>query len=379
MYSRSSFFASLFIFLLTALALAGCSFEAGERTQLAGQECMDDGQCVEGLVCVERRCRPEGVIPTADAGAGDTDTPDNNTPDADAPDDVPMLDTGVDAGTPTCTGGESRCNGNTAEICSNGEFTVIEQCSDTEICDDASCVPVDPDICTRQDQICNEEGYNNGYWCGDLSESGGELRCLGVCDRSADDPNATCPEPGSVCAFGDGDQAVCLSGCALDEGCADDGLGCLPFDGQTTEGLCVPTNEANQVGDSCDPDNTFDCEAGAFCMSLQQGARCVEGCRPYTRAFDDGTDCSAGHCVPLSDTIGMCRPDAGNSTPGESCRQRHIFRACNQDATGCFPTGDFDGPQCSRFCRLAEGDTDCANGRSCVRYDQDRDDVGICQ
>ncbi|QDG51961.1 hypothetical protein FIV42_14800 [Persicimonas caeni] len=449
MISRLRLLTSVFALFVAASSLAGCSFEPGERTQLAGQECFSDDQCVEGLLCVERVCKPQAGVTGSDAGVdADVDTPDDAT-DVPPGDDVPFLDVGQDAGQMVCEPGSRRCGGRQVlEICSedgtryfqrecegdlvcqngrcvdpggcedrdgdgycadedcddadrsinpgimescdtpyddNCDGQVNENCTeccpggcgDGEFCSNCQCAPVDPNTCQFQDQPCSQEGWNNGFYCTSIDNSG-DMRCLGICQRNADDPDSTCPNPGSVCAFGDGEQGVCLSGCTISQGCGLPGWGCLPYDGSDREGICVPTNPNNRLGDSCDSDAFFDCEEGAICLDLQRGARCVPACRAFSNAFNSDTDCANGHCVPLTDRLGMCRPDAGNATEGDQCNQRQVFSACNQDAVTCVPSGQFQDPECTRFCRLSEGDDDCGDDQDCYQYDQQREDLGAC-
>lgn len=449
MISRFGLLTSVFALFVAASSLAGCSFEPGERTQLAGQECFSDDQCVEGLVCVERVCLPQGGVTGSDAG-NDADV-DDPVDAVDVPqEDAHIGDVGQDA-EQICEPGAQRCGGRTiVEICvddgtryaqrdceeglvcqggrcvdpnnnctdRDGDGYCIEEdcddsdrsinpavmescdtpyddncdgrvnetcteccaggCGDNQFCSNCQCVPVDRDTCQYQDQPCNREGWNNGFYCTNF-EGSGQMRCLGICERRADDPDSTCPNAGSVCAFGgDGEQGICLSGCTLSQGCGVPGYGCLPYDGNSREGICVPTNPNRQVGESCNPDTAFDCEEGAICVEQDNGPRCVEACRPFSTARSPDTDCDSGHCFPFSPEIGTCRPDAGNRTEGDQCRQRQILRSCNQDSVSCFPSGGFQGPKCTRFCRLDEGNADCNNGQTCYQYEQRRDDIGVC-
>jgi hypothetical protein len=384
MTSRLRIFASVFTLLVAASSLAGCSFEPGEHTQLVGQECFNDDQCVSGAVCVQRRCQYEGQ-----AQVDDADMPDGGPDDADVeyfdgpyyPDVPGTMDVGgtEDGGqAEVCRPTTTRCIDSTqVEYCrDDGTGFETRNCEDGFRCAQGQCEPVDQSVCRFQDQPCNNEGFSNGYYCVDISEDGSQMRCLGICDINANDPNSTCPQAGTNCTFGDDDGAICLSSCDLDEGCSTPGFGCLPTDGSLDEGTCVPFNPANEVGDRCDDDNFFDCEEGAICLDIQNGGRCVEGCRTFTGGA--GTDCANGHCVPLTPTLGMCRPDAGNLSEGDECRQRQIYQACGDDGVICAPTGGWQAPQCTRFCRLDEGDADCSADQDCIQFDNQRDDLGVC-
>jgi hypothetical protein len=380
MNSRLRILATVFILLITASSLAGCSVEPGERTQLVGQECFLDGDCVEGALCVERLCRYETSARINDAGRDSTDDP-ADVPPGDANDpDVGFLDVAVgeDGGQQLCRPTARRCISDTElEYCrDDGTGFDTRTCQDGLRCERGECVPVDLSTCEFQDQPCDQEGLNNGFYCTAMGGDEDQMRCLGICDTTGDDPDSTCPEPGSVCTFSD-DQGggVCLSGCTLGQGCDLSGYGCLPLDGHQSEGACVPANPDNEIGERCDDDSFFDCEEGAVCLDLQNGGRCVEACRAFTGG--PGTDCDDGHCMPLTDSLGMCRPDAGNRTEGDQCRQQQFYRTCNEDAVLCAPSGG-QSAQCSRLCRLQEGDSDCNGQQRCFQYDQDRDDLGIC-
>jgi hypothetical protein len=394
MNSRLRILATVFALCVAASSLSGCSFDPGEQTQFVGQECSNDEHCVTGAICVERRCQYEGTAQMPDAGAdtaNDTspsDVPSSDVPPSDVPPDddivavdVEMQDIAVQEDTMACTPTRTRCLNDTQVeyFCEDdGQFVGggTTTCEDGLRCEDGECVPVDPSVCEFQDQPCNREGFSNGYYCADISGQDGQMRCLGICDNNAQDPDSTCPQQDTVCTFGEGNEGVCLSNCTLDEGCHTPGFGCLPSDGQPSEGICVPTNSDNKIGDRCDTDNFFDCEQGALCIDLQNGGRCEEACRAFTGGT--GTDCSSGHCVPLTDTVGICQPDAGNLSEGDSCRRRQIYQTCDDDAVICAPGGGAQGPKCTRFCRLAEGDSDCTGSQTCFQYDQQRDDLGVC-
>lgn len=458
MSSRLRLLTALFVTLAAASWLAGCSFEPGSRTQLAGQECFGDGDCVDGLVCVQRRCQYR-AFDHADAG-GDVDAADVIDDATDVPSDVPpdvppLMDVAVD-GSQRCTPGRRRCAGDAVVeicaddgsryfrreceqglVCQNGDCMPTNTCRDDDgdgygrgcelgadcndnnpdihpdrnevcstpvddncdgqvnetcteccpggcgadqFCSNCQCVPVDPSVCRYQDQPCSNEGPSNGFYCASI-EQNGELRCIGLCDSGADNPDATCPAAGTVCAFGTGDpstnQALCLNGCTISQGCGTPGYGCLPIDGSQREGICVPTNPANKLGDSCNADQFMDCEEGAFCADLNNGGRCVQACRPFTNAHIAATDCPQGsHCVAVAENIGMCQTDIPNVQEGDRCGRDQVFRTCGQDAVACYPSGG-RGTRCMRICRIAEGDADCNSGQSCYQYDQNSN-VGVC-
>ena len=428
---------ALFVVLLTGLA-AGCGTEIVAGSQQAGQTCSASADCAAGLVCHERRCLPGDFRRAADAGPGDADPdtagPDDDTDQDGFVDTPPACRPGggrcVGPTTVTvCQEGrlvEQECP--VGEVCQDDECRVVEQCEDADgdgygedcpagpdcneddpavtpgadedsatpvddncndrvneecseccpggcgpnqFCDSCSCTNYDPNTCRSQYQPCAREGQNNGFFCADIGE--GQLRCVGVCDKDLDEPADSCPTPNSACVFGDDDQGLCLNGCTLDQGCGTEGFGCLPYDGKR-EGICVPTNDDNEVGDSCNANATFDCETGAICAGGQRGqGTCLATCRPF--AEPNETDCSGGdYCMPVSPQLGICTADNGRSE-GESCMQRNTV--CGEDAVGCFPLGGGGGNRCLRLCRPDQGGADCPNSNNC-REVQQTDGLGVC-
>ncbi len=343
------------------------------------EQCVDTGRrwvqvqaCADGLVCVGGQC-------VSNNHCQDNDH-DGYGPGCARGDDCNDANPAIHPGaTEICnTPVDDNCNGQTNEQCSQ---CCAGGCGDGMFCSNCQCLPNDPNQCNYQDQPCSHEGMNNGFYCTALGNAG-QMRCLGLCQSDADNANSTCPDPGSICMdTGNGNgQGFCLSGCTLSQGCGLDGFGCLPIDGQQREGACVPINPTHHIGDRCDPQKFIDCEAGAFCIDLQNtgAGRCVEACRAFAHARDIATDCSVGHCVALSDTFGMCRRDGANLQEGGQCSRQQTFSACGQDDVTCYPTGGMMGSQCVRTCRLAEGDNDCNPGQTCYQFDQNRQDLGVC-
>lgn len=417
---------------------AGCGDEIEEGAQLAGQRCVEGSDCAPGLICSERRCVP-GAYRTSDAGRTDGGDADDTTPpreDSSSPSgcevgtrrcvdestveicrdgefvrqscsedgrdqecregrcvpDEPCQDADGDmygefcAAGPDCDDDDPGINPGVDERCDtpiddNCDGVVNEGCSQCcgggcssgEFCDSCSCTEYSSDRCESQLQPCEIRGRNNGYFCGELGS--GTRRCLKSCDRSAENPTSVCTTPNSECVFGDDDRGICLNGCTLEQGCGIEGVGCLPYEG-SREGICVPNNPDNEIGDSCDPDQVLGCEAGALCIEPENGseARCVEACRPF--AEPNATDCSSGKCLPISDRVGICVPDNGN-TRGDRCESERT--TCSEDGIACLPVGG-GARSCQELCRLGNGDADCNRDRECrdVREDSS-DDIGICR
>ncbi len=328
--------------------------------------------CSDGSVCVSGNCL--------------FDTPPNcNDNDGDGYGD------GCDLG-PDCDDNNGRVNPRQRENCNtpfddNCNGDVNENCDmeccpggcgDQEFCNNScECVTVDPRICEYQDQPCQNDGsFNNGFLCVALNENA-PLRCYGLCDKSIPNPNSSCPEAGSVCSFGDQNQGICLTACDGATGCAAADNGCLKIDTGPKEGICVPMNPNNQIGDRCNPEAFFDCEENAFCIDPQNNGRgrCVESCRPFALDRDGPqSDCSSGHCLAFSATIGTCTQDNG-AVEGDSCRPQNT--SCGRDAVGCYPNGQ-GRVECQRVCRLDVGASDCLDEGVCFDLGGNSD-IGLCR
>jgi len=327
---------------------------------LVTQRCAscEDGRCVPAGECVDRDGDGYFVGPNC---PGPQDCDDTN----------PLVHPNrpEDCSTPWDDNCDGRINeGCDAACCPNG-------CPMGTFCDvGCACTAFNPSICQYQNQPCSSEGtFNNGLYC--LSFGGEPSRCYGLCDQLSADPSSTCPVAGTVCAFGEDDFGVCLSQCAPGNHCGTPDLGCLPFGDQDPGGLCLPANPANQIGERCNPNESFPCESGAICVPGQNPnvGRCVEACRPFRFALMSGTDCSDGHCIPFTPDIGVCRRD-NIRTEGEPCAA--LGTACNQDSVGCFQS--LLGNRCQRLCRLNEGDSDCTAGTFCNQFSPEQNELGVC-
>ncbi|MEM1347022.1 MAG: hypothetical protein AAGI01_00600 [Myxococcota bacterium] len=274
---------------------------------------------------------------------------------------------------------DDNCNqqvdeGCSAECCPGG-------CSEAAFCSQCECVDFDPEECRAQNQPCRiPEQVSNGYVCTDLGEDR-DFRCLGLCNTNAAVPDSTCPDLNSACVIGLGNgQGVCLETCTLDRGCGVEGFGCARFQSERGQAACFPVNPNNRIGDRCDPDLFFDCEANAVCIGTERNAArgtCLQACRPFAFTPDSSgrTDCDTGHCAPLSDSFGVCRRD-NMFQEDEPCNPPNSM--CGEDAVQCFPNGQTgQGSQCFRLCRISRGNDDCTDDSFCLRTNQ-ASDVGAC-
>ncbi|MBA2662107.1 MAG: hypothetical protein H0U74_07400 [Bradymonadaceae bacterium] len=395
--------------LLTIAMFSGCSLDLSPGTQLSGQECLQDGDCLNSFSCIDRRCTPRNV---RRASGGDTayEQPNDDIsigPDAPPQDASPIgIDIDVEP-PPNCQPGQrfcvddatagrcrvvpgggvvveaTRCRSN--QSCENGVCTndpVVNDgccdggCGSNQFCSNCKCQAYDEQICRFQDQPCVQEGsFINNYYCTKLTGSG-ELRCYGTCDRTLSNPDASCPGQNSVCTLGEEERGLCLSSCDPDKAsCGEPGMACLPTQTLIGGGFCVPTNENNQLGDRCDLNSLLDCTERALCLELEPntGGRCVEVCRPFAKRGGN-TDCSKGHCLAFSPTLGICVED-NDFKEGETCQP--LFTTCSEDALACYPSPGI-GTRCSRVCRLSQGSADCTDGRRCLQYDPEQVELGVC-
>jgi hypothetical protein len=274
------------------------------------------------------------------------------------------------------TAADDNCNGVANEGCTP-DACCGNGCADSQFCSSTcECVDYDPAYCEYQNQPCFAlETFDNGYYCADINESG-VGRCYGLCGANSPDPTAQCPDPNSTCTFADDNGGICLSNCNLELGCGDPAFGCLPISSSAQDGVCVPVNNENQLGESCEPGETFDCASGLICVPRENGngGVCRQACRPF--AYPNGstnTDCDQGHCIAFSPDIGICAPD-NDATEGERCGPQ--LSACNEDAVGCYPSGG--GNRCQKLCRLELGSIDCDPGRQCFQFSMDQPDLGVC-
>lgn len=463
----------LTVLLLAGVLLSGClNIEPG--MQLPGQECRSTADCVDGLLCVERRCRPVGGQALPDAGHLDADEnqleTDAHRPDVDGPDECnaqeaeclddftarvcrngqwqvqPCEDSerclnGACFASMDCAPGEAEClsqserrfcndvgqwvqvscspefgfscldgycqapNANCGDTdffcldrrtgvscvdgtwvddlycpvgssCSEGDQDCVQDpeptccpggCGAGEICDGCQCKPYDLSVCQFQDQPCSVEGqFANGFSC--LSITGTDsLRCYGICTTGVANPDATCPgtDP-ALCNFEPGDpNGICFSWCGEGQPCADSRQRCVYSDGGPLQGVCWPTTGTGTAGQACDPFDVFSCAGSALCIE----GTCQDTCRPF---YGGPTDCTAGHCLPFGETIGICAPDS--STPGGGCATEST--TCGRDASGCFQDFQTMNLICYDFCRLSQGANDCAAGQIC--FDFGEGDLGIC-
>ena len=432
---------SFLLLIGLSLLLTGCSFDWEPGSQGVGQECGADADCMDSLVCRDRRCRAvlDGELPPSqrpDAGADVDDPPpvlnhSNDRPNDEQPPpvlndesndiDPPPPRNDVANHTDPCVQGETQCiNPQQLEVCAvgadgqlewmtrtcpedqscsggacephcgpdevynpiTGECVPDDQppppvccpngCADDEICTGCACEPFDPATCQFQNQPCQFDGQiSGGYICTRLGDVD-DLRCYGLCNTNAADPDQTCPQSGSICAFSEpgNPNGFCMESCQIGDNCGDSGISCRYYDAGSSDGLCFPSTGSGGVGQPCDNFDTFSCSGSALCIE----GTCLQSCRPFDQPT---TDCPAGHCLPFGSSLGIC-PGADTPVADDgTCQQE--FLTCGEDATGCFPSETQPGQlECMNYCRLDQGDADCPGEQFCTFSGFGEEDLGIC-
>lgn len=274
---------------------------------------------------------------------------------------------------------DDNCDQRVDEDCGEPGLCCDGGCPQGQTCDECACKMYDADRCEYQDQPCNQEGFDGSYFCGALVEDG-PLRCIGICNVDAQDPNSTCPGSNSVCAFeagGQGSEGICTSTCTQAQGCGIVGVGCLLTESSDQEGICVPTNEANPIGARCNSDDFFDCAEGGFCTPFGRRPVCAQSCRPFSGSLNGESDCQRGtSCLPFGD-FGICVQN--NDVQGEGADCDSPGTPCGEDAVICSPDGN---SICRRECRATgsnEQSEDCAPGNYCLQNQNNERGMGVCE
>ncbi|MBN2496471.1 MAG: hypothetical protein JXR96_17895 [Deltaproteobacteria bacterium] len=213
----------LFTFCLPLLLLAGCGGDNGECTpDCTGKVCGDDGcggQCQPGCDTGET-CNAQGQCEACepdcagkccgDDGCGST------CPDTCSGGETCNPTTCLCESGPTCTDGETRCNGDVVQTCQNDAWVDTTDCSQTDqTCDNGQCVggaDADPasglweydeyaastNNCNSDDLISNGDGTfqldNHGDGTFTITPSDG----TDPFDCTIDGSSFTCPERAMV-------------------------------------------------------------------------------------------------------------------------------------------------------------------------------------
>ncbi len=372
----------------------------------------DSESCWNGNYAGTLACTSECTFPTTcDIGSqGCGNGIREGTEICDGDDERGFCGLGLYDGTMACDAdctGWTFANGNTCDIgnqaCGNGTVEGRETCDDgdtdncTTTCNSECTGPADPPVCGNFIVECDEEcddGPNGQFNCNNaectLSECGDGIlntRTGEECDdgdaNSDTEPNA-CRSDCSLPSCGDGvvdgnelcDGGSDASGNSCEEGC---------------QGFEVCGDGRVDPGEVCDDGNTSDCtgDCSADCSEFT-GPSCGNGvidCGEVCENSDESdlttdTGCSAAtpNCQPECGACSAFVCGDGVVDPGEACDGYYV---CNGPGITETCTGPNDLTNCdagvtecviatglctdeSGFCTLANEDTACPAGESCM-------------
>jgi hypothetical protein len=329
-------------------------------------------------------------LPVPDAGEPvvQNDAGPSDAGSSDAGTDAGDPDAGGDAQVPDCSFGQTRCVGQTTQLCLDGTWVSRVTCGDDQMCVDGQCEDTPPDpVCTPGEQTCLDDKAaatcgNDGFWDGVVCPytcSAGS--CTGVCnpgdlDCSAPASPQTCNdqyewEAGGTCA-------VCTPG---GKDCQGDVPRTCDGSGQWVSGsACEFVCSAGSCTGSCDPgatqcsgdtpqtcDGSGDWVSGSECPFVCSGGACTGVCDPGAqRCSGDSAQTCNGSGQWVTDEVcpyvctgnGTC---TGVCEPGATDCQGDVPRTCNG-------SGQWDSsPACPFACSAGSctgvcepGDTQCS-------------------
>jgi hypothetical protein len=258
---------------------------------------------------------------------------------------------------------DDNCDGRVDEGC--GQCCTVDSCGPNQICDGCDCLDAPPDECLFQNQPCDPwvAGQSGDFYCVDFAD-GRDGLCMGLCLLNVPDPNATCPQTGSVCAFEvDINQGICLDGCdpVTLTGCFPNST-CIAIGG---DGGCVPRGDIGE-GEPCDlAIGPFgQCGEGLVCVEIDQfGGSCERLCNPFSAVDGQPSVCQGSSaCFPVDSTFGFCIPSLGQPE-GSACDRWNFGQPCD-DGVVC-TSRQRQTFECMRICRRDLGDSDCVGGGRC--------------
>ena len=281
-----------------------------------------------------------------------------------------------------CNNRDDDCDGQVDEgVCD--ECCEPGSCPQGQICVDCDCREAPSDQCLFQNQPCNpfEVGVDGEFACVDFAGQSDGI-CFGTCSFNAPDPDSTCPEPGSVCAFeidDGGIDGLCLAECdpGTQTGCFE-GQGCIAL---RDTGGCVPVGDTPE-GEECNPEvEVFGvCEAGLICTQVDQfSTTCERLCHPFAGRDELPALCQGETaCFSFDTDFGLCFPSL-DLPEGSACSRAQGGTMCGDDVI-CHPAGQ-GRFACAALCRLDRGEEDCSQGRRCreSQFVDGSSGVGVCR
>ena len=294
--------AIVFVCLLSFVLLPGCQNDETSHKGGAGEDCLSDADCNEGLICYQQQCvfidypsdGDVGVDTDADPEAT-VDTDSDVSADVDADVDVDVdTDAGIDADSDddktcpqgfricredrvytcdygmwiagmdcafnhmVCIDGMKRCNGIMIYVCTNNHWVFMEDCNQLGyVCQDGHCVQEDqPDFLCPSGQTCTslvDTGYMGCMEYGDVP-AGNQTGC----DQNTPcRGNATCHCMDQACT-----GTICIGNC----GVCPPGQVCAQITPEGVKG-CIE-------GDELPADSQTGCNENAPCTQNGGNASC---------------------------------------------------------------------------------------------------------
>ncbi len=205
---------------------------------------------------------------------------------------------------PVCTHGETRCAGNTVELCT-GDWTFSEECEAGSECLDGQCVPV---ACTPScgGKECGNDGC--GGLCGECQP---DFSCnaQGQCEFDGCTPDCAGKECGS-------------DGCGGQCGNCPNGWSCQVD--TCAQSSCTPQCAGKECGDDTCGGSCGGCNAGESCVNFQcQGANPTgDTCEQVMECMSNCADatCEQQCLMPINGLLGcydmlVCMQNCGDNDP----------------------------------------------------------------
>jgi len=347
-------------------ACASISYHCDVATQQC-KECLNNGHCTAGEMCIAGECRDNSSPPECDEDAA-----------CNPPHEVCQTNRCVPGcsrpGSPVVCDAASTCNANTGR-CESGP----QGCADdaacgapTRICESMICVPgcgqVGGLMCTGGN-VCNPSSGR----CEAMNSCGGDGDCAPpatICENTqcvagCGVPGGLMCGAGDVCDTGTGRCVPLPSPCQSDGECAPPNTvcetgQCVPGCGQVGGIQCTGAMMCNAMTGRCEQGQTPGCTSDAQCMPPATVCDvsqliCVPGCAVSGCGANEICNTATGHCEP------DMPPPMGAGALNASC-------ASNADctSTSCFDFGGSIGPRCIQACGSS---ADCPATFTCYPFD----------
>ena len=261
---------------IMSLTLVECSGGSGCKNNddcKANEVCNpSSGKCLCVPNCTDKCCGSDGC---------GGDCPDN------CGDDHTCVNCSCQQDSPACNDGVKRCENNWAEICLQGSWNQISNCTLlTQTCIDGECV--DPGVAhPGAGDVCRCESPDS---------------CSIACPADVGDAN--------ICVYEEGSDGFCTYECLVDQECSIDfengccqtisnSKVCMPKEvcpGSGTAGAACPFSQDGVDIVNADADN---CAAGYYCLGVspsEENGTCEEAAECSTIFSVYNRDCVSGKC-----------------------------------------------------------------------------------